>query len=49
MGKSVKELNSMTEEELLKHQRKGARLTALVVAILALGVFSITLYMKSKA
>ncbi|MGK0270265.1 MAG: hypothetical protein ACI88H_000908 [Cocleimonas sp.] len=49
MGKSVEELQSMTEEELLKHQRKGARITALIVAILALGVFSLTLYMKAKA
>jgi len=49
MGKSVEELQSMTEDELLKHQRKGARLTALIVAIIALGVFSLTLYMKSKA
>lgn len=48
MGKSVKELQSMTEDELLKHQRKGARLTALAVAITALFVFSLTLYMKSQ-
>ncbi len=48
MSKSVKELKSMTDDELLKHQRKGARLTALIVAIIALGVFSLTLYMKSK-
>ena len=48
MGKSVEELKSMTEHELLKHQRKGARLTALIIAVLALGVFSLTLYMKSK-
>ena len=48
MGKSVEELKSMTEDELLKHQRKGARLTALIIAVLALGVFSLTLYMKSK-
>lgn len=49
MEKSVEELQSMTEEELLKRQRKGVRLTAIIVAIIALGVFSLTLYMKSKA
>lgn len=48
MGKSVEELKSMTDDELLKHQRKGARVTALIVAVIALGVFSLTLYMKSK-
>ena len=48
MSKSVEELQSMTEDELLKHQRKGARTTAFIVAIIALGVFSLTLYMKSK-
>ena len=48
MSKLVKEKQSLTEEELLKKQRKGARTTALIVAIIALGVFSLTLYMKSK-
>ena len=48
MVNSVKELKSMTDDELLKRQRKGARITALIVAIIALGVFSLTLYMKSK-
>lgn len=49
MSKSAEKLQSMTDQELLKHQRKGARITALIVAILALGVFSLTLYMKSKS
>jgi len=49
MAKSSEELQSLTGEELLKRQRKGARITALIVAIIALGVFSLTLYMKSKS
>jgi len=38
----------MTDDELLVHQRKGARLTAIIVGVIAFGVFALTLYMKNK-
>ena len=38
----------MTDEELLKRQRKGARITAIIVAIIALAFFTFTIYMNSK-
>ena len=39
---------SMTEEELLRHQKKGARRTAAIVGIIALLIFLFTLYMSAK-
>lgn len=46
MNKIDKE--SMSEAELLDHQRKGARTTAIIVGLIAFAVFALTLYMKSK-
>ncbi len=43
------EAKSLTEEELLKRQRKGAKVTATIVAVIALGVFLFTLYMSAKS
>jgi len=47
MSKSVN-TKTMTEQERLKRQRKGAVRTALIVGLVAIGVFALTLYMKSK-
>jgi len=35
---------SLSEEELLAKQRKGARVTALIVASIAFAIFAFTLY-----
>jgi len=40
---------SLTEEQLLAKQRKGARLTALIVGAIAFGIFVFTLYMSQRA
>lgn len=40
---------SMTEEELLKQQRKGAKRTALIVGIIAVSIFIFTLYMNATS
>jgi len=36
----------LTEDELLAKQRKGARITALIVAAIAFGIFAFTIYMS---
>lgn len=37
---------SLTEDELLAKQRKGARVTALIVGAIALAIFAFTIYMS---
>jgi len=37
---------SLSEEELLKKQRKGAMKTAFIVGVIALSIFIFTLYMS---
>jgi len=37
---------ALTEDELLAKQRKGARLTAIIVGAIAMGVFAFTIYMN---
>jgi hypothetical protein len=37
---------SLTEDELLAKQRKGARTTALIVGAIAFAIFSFTIYMS---
>ncbi len=37
---------SLTEEELLAKQRKGAKKTALIVGVIALAIFAFTIYMS---
>jgi hypothetical protein len=37
---------SLTEDELLAKQRKGARVTAIIVGAIALGIFAFTIYMS---
>ena len=39
-------MSSLTEDELLTKQRKGARITALIVGAIAFGVFVFTIYMS---
>jgi hypothetical protein len=39
-------MSSLTEDELLAKQRKGARITALIVGFVALGIFVFTLYVN---
>ncbi|MEE9304074.1 MAG: hypothetical protein V3U84_09840 [Thiotrichaceae bacterium] len=34
----------MTEEELLQKQRRGAKITALIVAAIAIAIFSLTVF-----
>lgn len=46
---SEEEAKSLTEEELLQRQRKGARVTALIVGAIALGVFLLTIYLNSNS
>ncbi len=41
---SKEEARFLSEEELLKRQRKGATLTATIVAMIAFGIFFFTLY-----
>ena len=36
----------LSEEELLKKQRKGAKVTALIVAVIAFGIFAFTIFMS---
>lgn len=38
----------LTEDQLLEKQRKGARVTAMIVGIFALGIFLLTLYLSAK-
>jgi hypothetical protein len=37
---------SLNEQELLKKQRKGAMITASIVAAIAIGIFILTLYLS---
>ncbi len=37
---------ALTEDELLAKQRKGAKVTAIIVAAIALGIFAFTIYMS---
>jgi len=37
---------SLTEDELLAKQRKGAKKTALIIGIIALAIFAFTIYMS---
>ena len=37
---------SLTEDELLAKQRKGARKTALIIGAIALSIFAFTIYMS---
>jgi len=46
MATPVKE-QPISEEALLKRQRKGAMITATIVAVIALAIFSFTLYMNA--
>lgn len=41
-------MTTLTEEELLIKQRKGARITAIIVGAIALGIFTFTIYMSNK-
>lgn len=41
---SKEEARFLSEEELLRRQRKGAALTATIVAMIALAIFFFTLY-----
>jgi uncharacterized membrane protein len=45
---STKDNLLMTEEELLKRQKKGARRTAAIVGFLAILIFLFTLYMSAN-
>lgn len=47
MATPVKE-QPMSEEALLQRQRKGARITATIVAVIALAIFLFTLYMSGS-
>ena len=38
---------SLNEKELLEKQRRGARITALIVGAVAFGVFLLTIYLSS--
>lgn len=46
MATPVKE-QPISEEALLKRQRKGAMITATIVAVIALAIFLFTLYMNA--
>lgn len=46
MQKPINTTQSNTE--LVKRKQKSARFTALIVALIAFGVFAFTIYMKSK-
>lgn len=37
---------SLSEQELLEKQRKGAKKTAIIVGVIAFGIFIFTLYMS---
>jgi len=39
-------MSSLTEDKLLAKQRKGARTTALIVGVIALGIFVFTIYVN---
>ncbi len=41
-------MSSLTEDELLAKQRKGARVTALIVGAIALGIFIFTIYVNRR-
>ncbi len=38
------EAKQMTEDELLQKQRRGAKKTAIIVGLIALGIFLFTLF-----
>lgn len=40
------EARSMSEEDLLKRQRKGAMITAGIIGGIAFGIFMLTLYLN---
>ncbi len=42
----ITSLMALTKNELLAKQRKGARTTALIVGVIALGIFAFTIYMS---
>lgn len=46
---SQEEAKSLSEEEILKRQRKGANVTAIVVGVIALVFFLLTIYLSSNA
>ncbi len=40
---------SLDDDELLAKQRKGARVTAIIIGAIALSVFLLTIYLSSTA